>query len=62
MELENKEFKVEVVTFWEEDSIQITKNCYPWQGWWINKNQLNALIDILTQLKEEIDGKDRIRL
>ena len=45
--LENKEFKINVETFWGEKEIQIIKNCYPWQCWLIDEDQLNALIEIL---------------
>ncbi len=51
MELENKQFRM-VVT----DNIKIIDRRL-WESWWIDKDQLDALIDILTQLKEEIDGK-----
>ena len=49
--LENKEFRLENDPF-NENHINIINKCHRWQKAWIDKNQLDALIEILIQLKE----------
>ena len=59
MELENKEFKLTIYPKTDvlPNSIEIMDRRCPWKTFLIAKNQFDALIDILNQLKEEIDGK-----
>jgi len=57
--LENKEFRVK--EYYEyakplEGDIELINKRYPWHEFWFDKDQLDALIEILTQLKEKIDG------
>ena len=53
--LENKEFKIEKDIF-EDNSFEIMNQHYPWHCFGIEKDQIDALIDILNQLKEETDN------
>jgi len=51
--LENKEFKIEKSSNSPyANGLDIINQRYPWRAWWFDKDQLNALINILTQLKE----------
>jgi len=55
MELENKEFKIDEHYEYAkpmEGDIGLINKRYPWQEFWFERNQLNALIEILNQLKE----------
>lgn len=54
MELENKEFKIETSSL--NENLMDIINKQDFAGWWFDKDQLDALINILNQLKEEIDG------
>ncbi len=55
--LENKEFTVEK-DFPNENTIRLINKRRCWSGWWFDKDQLDALIEILTKLKEEICQQD----
>ena len=54
--LENKEFKVEEEIL-NDNYFSIASKQQLWRYWLFQKDQLDALIEILTQLKEEMDGK-----